>query len=118
MKILSQLLLIQFKEPTVKPSPVLFIQPTGGGKSLIRNVYSCIFLGVMLIIVPVLSLGDNLCKNVEDNASQGCGYVITIHLDEINNHDVAHDMINSVLLLDDNMRKTVMPFGSPQALVD
>ena len=42
---------MRFQKSTIKPSSVLFVHPTEGGKSLVCDVYSCMFRGVL---VPAL----------------------------------------------------------------
>jgi len=59
LNVLERLCLMRFKNSQINPSSILFIQPTGGGKSLVRDVYSVLFRGVSLTIVPILSLGAN-----------------------------------------------------------
>jgi len=116
--VLSRLALMKFKESTLKPSSVLFVHPTGGGKSLVRDVHSALFRGVSLTIVPVLALGADLSIKVREKASQGCGRVVSIHLDEIRNIVDAKIMIDSIENLSLDTQKTIMLFASPQALID
>ena len=118
MDVLTRLALMKFKESPLKPSSLLFVHPTGGGKSLVRDVHSTLFRGVSLTIVPVLSLGANLSLKVREKASQGCGRVVSIHLDEIQNKQDAERIIHSVEALPIATKKTIMLFASPQALVD
>ena len=76
---------MKFKDSKFKPSSVLFIHLTGWGESLVRDIHSVLFRGVSLAIVPVLFLGADLCQKVRQKVSQGCGWVVSIHLDEIHN---------------------------------
>jgi superfamily II DNA helicase RecQ len=39
------------------PAPILFIWPTGGGKSLVRDLHAIILGGFTITIVPLLSVG-------------------------------------------------------------
>ena len=110
--------MIKFKSSTQQPSPVLFVQPKGGGQSLVRDVRSVLFRGVSLTIVPVLALGVDLLVKVRQNASQACGRIISIHLDEIQNHTHAQEIIDNTLSLPFGTRKMVMLFDSPQSLID
>ena len=43
LDILERLAMIQFKLSSFKPSPLICVHPTGGGKSLVRDVYSVFF---------------------------------------------------------------------------
>ena len=54
LDVLAQLAMMKFKLSSNKPLPLLFVHPTGGGKSLVRDVHSVLFWGVSLTIVPVL----------------------------------------------------------------
>ena len=56
LRVLERLALMKFKFSSIQPSPALFIQPTGGGKSLIRDVHYVLLCGVSLMIVPIFSL--------------------------------------------------------------
>ena len=116
--VLTRLALMKFKDCPIKPSSVLFVHPTGGGKSLVRDVHSTIFRGISLTMVPVLSLGADLALKVRQKASQVCGRVSSIHIDEIQNLTDAKRIIDSIEALPLNTMKTVMLFASPQALVD
>ena len=73
MEFLTRLALMKFKDSQFKPLSVLFIHPTGVGKSLLRDVHSVLFRGVSSTIVPVLSLGADLCQKVRQKESQGYG---------------------------------------------
>ena len=71
-----------------------------------------------MTIVPVLSLGADQRKKVIDKASQPYGQIISIHLDEIKNHNAVKEIIKHTLLLANNTKKTILLFSSPQAIVD
>ena len=118
LDVLARLAMMKFKLSSNKPSPLLFVHPTGGGKSLVRDVHSVLFWGVSLTIVPVLSLGADLAAKVRQKASQACGRVISFHLDEIRNTSDASSVIESTLGLPMNTNKAIMLFVSPQAIVD
>ena len=83
-----------------------------------RDVHWILFRGVSLTVVPVLSLGADLSEKVRQKASQGCGRVISIHLDEIQHSVDASKIIESIESLPDNTQKTIMLFASPQVLID
>ena len=57
LRVLERLAMMKFKLSSIHPAPILFLQPTGGGKSMVRDVHSVISRGIALTIVPVLSLG-------------------------------------------------------------
>ena len=62
--VLKRLAMMKFRDSPLKPSSLIFVHPTGGGKSLVRDVHSVLFRGVSLTIVPVLSLGADLSIKV------------------------------------------------------
>jgi len=118
LDVLAQLAMMQFKLSSCKPSPLLFVHQTGGGKSLVRDVYSVLFRGVSLTIVPVLFLGADLTVKVRDKVSQARGRVISIHLDEITDERDASSIVRSTLALLNDTKKTIMLFASPQTIID
>ena len=64
LDMLARIAMMKFKLSSYKTSPLLFVHPTGSGKSLARDVRSVIFRGVSLTIVPALSLGADLAVNI------------------------------------------------------
>ena len=94
------------------------MHPSGGGKSLIRYVYSVLLRAVSLTIVPVLSLGADLVVKVRDKSSYTCGRVISIHMDEITNESDASSIIRSTLAFPNDTKKTVMLLSSSQFIGD
>jgi len=116
--VLTCLALMKFKDCPIKPSSVLFFHPSGGGKSLIRDVHSTIFRGISLAIVPVLLLGTDLALRVRQKVYQGCGRVSSMHIEEIQNLTDAKRIVDSIEALPLYTMKTVMIVASLQALVD
>ena len=62
--VLKCLAMMKFRDSLLKPSSLLFVHPTGGGKLLVRDVHYVLFGGVSLTIVPVSSLGADLSIKV------------------------------------------------------
>ena len=62
--------------------------------------------------------GADLALKVRQKASQSCGRVVSIHLDEVQNIVDAKRIIKSIEALPLDTKKTIMLFASPQALVD
>lgn len=56
MQVSKRLCVTKFKFLYTKPATLLFVQPTGGGKSLVRVVLSVLRQGVLLTSVPILLL--------------------------------------------------------------
>jgi len=77
-----------------------------------------LFRGVSLTIVRVLSLCADLSNKVREKASQACGWVISIHLNEIKDRAAVKYIVDSMLVLPLATRKPVTSFTSRKALVD
>ena len=107
---------MRFTTSDIKPSSLLFIHPTGGGKSLVRDVYSVIFRGVSLCIVPILSLGSDQKVKINIKANQNYGRIIPIHIDEIRDVTQALAFIKEILGLPIDTTKTIILFASPQSI--
>ena len=110
LDVLVRLALMKFKSSTFKPSPVVFVHLTGGGKLLVRDVHSVLFRGVSLTIIPVLSLGADLAEKVKQKASQTCGRIISIHLNKFGSNSDATSIIELTLALPLDTKKTVLLF--------
>ena len=63
------------------PSPVLLVRPTGGGKSATRDVSGLLAGGVVLNIVPLLSLGADQEKKIQFYPSEFGIDADSIHID-------------------------------------
>ena len=61
-----------------------------------KDAHSVLFHGVSLTVVPGLSLGAGLFAEVRQKASQGCGRVSLIYLDEIKNANDGSKIIELV----------------------
>jgi len=118
LAVLNRLAMMKFKSFPLHPSSILFVHPTRGGISLVRDVRSLLIRGVPLMVVHVLSIGADLSAKVMQRASQRCGRIISIHLDEIQNITDAGRIIDSIKSLPNNTQKTVMIFASPQAQIN
>ena len=55
---------------------------------------------------------------MRQKSSQGCGRVLSIHLDEVQKVVDTKRVIDSVEALPIDTKKTIMMFASPQAFVD
>lgn len=95
----------------------LLVCPTGGGKSLVRDVCGLCFGGIILTIVPLLALGSDHVQKGNSCPWQDNGAVVAFHLDEI-----APSQQNKLLLfltstLTPTTGKTIFLFSSPQFIV-
>ena len=67
----------------------LIVRPTGGGKSLVRDVCSVIYGGVSLTVLPLLSLGTDQSKKFHSRTHcDGAQPVFAFHLDEMNQEEL------------------------------
>ena len=62
--------------------PLFLVNPTGGGKSLIRDTLAVILRGVHLCIVPLLSLAADQTLKVLQHIVSGV-FLMLIHLDDM-----------------------------------
>ena len=57
VEVISHLIIMSIDNSGLPAAPVLLVQPTGGGKSSIRDAHAVVNGGVSLTITPLLSLG-------------------------------------------------------------
>jgi superfamily II DNA helicase RecQ len=98
-------------------APVLLVRPTGGGKSLGRDVYSILNAGVCLTITPLLSLGADQVEKIGLQANNSFGSIAAIHLDEIQAKHQQQAIVKAILSQPKSSNTTTFLFSSPQALV-
>ena len=106
-------------DPSNHPAgPILLVQPTGGGKSATRNCIGFIAGGVVLTIVPLLSLGadqaSKLAMVIQQKNLPACVY----HLDEYKDYNPNAHLQNLLFQMDADPDTTVFLFCSPQKLVN
>ena len=96
-----------------KPQPVLLVRTTSGGKSAVRDVVGYCTSGVVITIVPLLSLAAdqvNKLKHLEAKDSTVSAY----NIDAIRNGDAKRRLQGALSSLPSNTNKTVFLFASPQ----
>ena len=116
--VLVRLAMMKVMDVTHIPAPIFFVKETGGGKSLVRDIHSVIFRGVLLTILPLLALGAEQSSKVLLKATQTSGDVLPVYLDEVHSPADKKKLISSILALPTDTRKTVMLFSSPQKIVN
>jgi hypothetical protein len=96
-------------------SPKLLIQPTGNGKSRVRDTVGIILMGISLTIIPLLSLGgDQFRKTIERCLHKN---VTAFHLDElVKRPGQMQRLIAKIDSLSSECRGTIFLFCSPQLL--
>jgi superfamily II DNA helicase RecQ len=62
---------------------VLLVQPTGGGKTLVRDVHAIMNGGMSLTITPLLSLGAGQEEKLWSRPNGSAGKIVQIHHDKI-----------------------------------
>jgi hypothetical protein len=60
-------------------APLLLVCPTGGGKLLVRDVYSLLNAGVCLTILPLLALGADQVQKISQKLNNSCGSIHCYH---------------------------------------
>ena len=118
MDALVKLSMMNFKDSSSVPVPLLFVKVTGSDKYLVRGIHLVMFRGVSLTSIPLLALGADQTSKVGTKSIQISGGVLAIHLDKIHNSLDQHRIIKSILVLPPNTRKTIMIFSSPQKIVN
>jgi hypothetical protein len=101
----------------VSCAPLLLVRPTGGGKSLVRDVYSIVKAGVCLTITPLLSLGADQVEKISLKSNNLLGSIASIHLDEIRAKHEQEEIVKTILAKPETSHTTTFLFSSPQALV-
>jgi hypothetical protein len=66
----------------IPPAPVFLRQPTGGGKSLVRDTFAATQGGITWRITPLLSLSADQKAKINIKASRNDDSILAIHLDE------------------------------------
>ena len=117
VEVLIRLFLMKIRHSPMKPAPLLFVKPTGGGKSLVRDLHAVMFRGITLTIVPMLALGSDQAEKVRQKAMQTSGDVLSLHIDEVRDDEKVNEIVKLLMELPRNTEKTVMLFSSPQAIV-
>jgi superfamily II DNA helicase RecQ len=64
------------------PTPTFLYQPTGGGKSLVCNVFTSGRVGVTWCIAPLLALGADQESKINKRSISNDGKTFAIHLDK------------------------------------
>jgi superfamily II DNA helicase RecQ len=80
--ILCHLLKMASPRHSISPAPTFLCQPTGGGKSLVRDVFASGRGGVTWCIGPLLALGADQESKINKRSLSNDGKTFAIHLDE------------------------------------
>jgi hypothetical protein len=104
------------KKSQVHPAPVFLCQPTGGGKSMVRDAFAAGQGGVTWSVSPLLSLGADQETKINQNALQGDGGIVAIHLDHYRSQEQQQALSDRISGLTMNSATTVIILSSPQAI--
>lgn len=98
--------------------PVLLVQPTGGGKSIVYQTISIINGGVTIVIENTLALGSDQ-KSKIDNLDPKHN-MFAFHLDQIKQNEQVDALLSTIDNLSVNNRKSaisIIIFTSPESLL-
>jgi superfamily II DNA helicase RecQ len=115
-EVIQQMGLMRIPNSGVACAPLLLVRPTGGGKSMVRDVFSVLNAGVSLTITPLLSLGADQEEKVNSKSNTMYGAIAAIHLDEIRAKHEQESIINDILSQSTLTNTTTFRFSSPQAI--
>jgi hypothetical protein len=102
----------------IPPGAILLVQPTGGGKSMVRDTFAAAHGGIHWSVSPLLSLTADQESKLNASAIQDDGAVIAVNLDLYRTPKQRSAVLDSIRSLPPNTSTTVMIFSSPQALTD
>lgn len=102
-------------DPDICRSKLAFIAPTGYGKTHFVRVFGCMLRGVIVIIVPLLSLSADQMKKMM-HANQEFGSIEVHNLDEITPSRMESDIIPRINEIKEGTTSTMFLFTSPQHL--
>ena len=98
-------------------APVLLVQGTGGGKSLVMQTVGVVKSGVTLTIENTLSLSSDQMSKIRKTSDKD-GKIIPLHLDAIKNDKEKKDTEKLLMGLDKNGSTTVFVFSSPEKILE
>ena len=107
--------------PTIKgPHPILLVRSTGGGKSAIRDCVGFCLRGVVVTIVPLLSLAADQTEKMKiiiKNAGLQNNDVVSVYnLDTIRSVDGTSKLQAKLRNIQPNGRHTIFLYSSPQKI--
>eukprot|EP00978_Attheya_sp_CCMP212_P009965 scaffold23876_cov51-Attheya_sp.AAC.3 len=117
--VIAHMNLMMAKRNGIPPAAVLLVQPMGGGKSLVCDMFAVAHGGIHWSISPLLSLTADQGSKLNASAIQDDdGAVVAVHLNFCRMNAQRTAVINSICSLPPDTTTTVMIFSSPQALTN
>ena len=110
----SKLLLMNLQY--VPPNPILMVQPTGSGKTLVPLTYGTIVKSVIIIIENTLSLSSDQCNRVKDVKQIQGHPVSSIHLNNIRTTSQKKAVSNYLSNIESSTNTTIFLYSSPDLL--
>ena len=108
--------LIRMSLGMINTRPLFICQPTGGSKSLVRDVFAVAVAGIIINIAPLLSL--NADQNNKLKSKARCRNIHSFHLHEYNENCQIDRIIEFLLNYPKNSPVCVLLFVSPQRIVE
>ena len=100
------------------PNKLLLVARTGIGKTHVTRIAGVILRGIVLIIIPLLSLSADQIRKFCD-ANQAFGSVDVYHLDELSqaSYSKRQELLEMFSALKNKTLSTLFLFSSPQFLI-
>ena len=117
-QIITQLCCMVIPNSGIPPAPVLLVEPTDDGKSVIRNILSITNGAFLLTITPLILLEANVETKMTLKTKYTVGTVVLVHLDTISLLKDQNDLVMELkhLLLDGHTN--VLLFLSPHVILN
>jgi superfamily II DNA helicase RecQ len=100
------------------PSAYLVVRPTGGGKSLVRDIAGRLLRGVTWTLCPLLVLAADQVESVNSYATNNNDAFFTaINLDAVKNRTKIDELVSHLTSLPCDTKKSFFIFSSPKAMI-
>ena len=109
-------MLIKMSLGILKTEPIFLCQPTGGGKSFVRDTFAALVGGITINIAPLLSLNADQKNKLKSKSK--CSNVHTLHLDEYKDPRQISEIVEAISKHPKHSPVSLTLFSSPQQLVD
>ena len=114
--ILTHLLKMMSSRHPIAPAPTFLCQPTGGGKSLVRDTFAAGRGGVTWCIGPLLALGADQESKINQRSLSNDGRTFAIHLDAYRSESQQVGIWNQIEGYTRQSELAVVVLSSPQVI--